>query len=70
MLGIPFLKFKVIEEMLYTVNYTLLHKKTDTQSYDNRISVQYIADLNNLSRICQQKPVLYKQLSTLLCDDG
>ena len=39
MLGIPFLKLKVIEEKLYSWNYTLLHKKTDTQSYDNRVSV-------------------------------
>lgn len=39
MLRIPFLKFKVIKEMLDALSVSLLHKKTDTQSYDNRVSV-------------------------------
>ena len=37
--GIPFLKTEVIEKLLNVLSYALLHKKTDTQSYSNRVSV-------------------------------
>jgi hypothetical protein len=39
MRGVPFLETKVIEKLGKVLSHGLLHKKTDTQSYSNRVSV-------------------------------